>query len=187
MTRSDAAADHDADEPRHVVAQTMAPVVQAVIASALHAARERSGPGDVAHGLIAGLRHLRTAADEQGGYAVAAAIDTAVRTRILAENLEAARRDGRRPDPVALPAAGPALAVATAILENAADSCLAVNAHAPDNGPLEIAVFALTGQLIQHLGGAPDWRDVERELHRPSARHGAVSSAVLPAAGATVH
>lgn len=166
---------------------TMAPVVNAILATAVAAAVKRAKPSDVAHGIIAGLRLLRSAAEQEAGYTMATAIDTAIRTRLLVENLSALRTTGHAPTAVPLPPAGPGAASAAAIFVSAAESCLTVNAHAPDNGPLELAVFAFSTQLVQQLGGAPDWRDLCGELHRPSEKRDAAQAAALPAGGGTVH
>lgn len=157
------------------------PVVSAILATALAAAEKRASPGDVAHGVLAALRRLRATADEEAGDAMVAAIDAAIRQNLLTGGLT----DRRGPATIAaLPPVGPGAAAAAVIMESAAESCLAVNAHAPDNEPLEIAVNALTFQIGRHLGGAPGWEEVERELHRPLAHHGV--GAILPA-GAVIH
>lgn len=160
------------------------PVVGAVVASAVSAAEKRASPADVAYGVVAALRRLRAAADEEAGYAMAAAVDTAIRRNLLAGSLAELRRTGRNPPHVVLPTAGPGAASAAAIMESAADSCLAINAYAPDNGPFEAAVGVLTHQIGRHLDGEPAWESVERELHRPAAQSGGF---ILPLQGATVH
>lgn len=156
------------------------PVVGAILATAISAAEKRASRADVAHGVIAALRHLRATADEQAGDAMASAIDAAVRQHLPAKPLS---RAGAAMN--VLPPAGPGAAAAATIMESAADSCLAVNAHAPDNEPLEIAVNALTLQMLRHLDGPPEWETVERELQRPTERHGA--GPILPFRGVTVH
>lgn len=161
------------------------PVVSAILATAISAAEKRASSADVAHGVLAALRHLRAAADEEAGYTMAAAIDTTVRQHLLANVMAERRRVGHEPDEVLLPPAGPGASVAAAILESAADSCLAVNAHAPDNEPLEIAVNALAGQIGRHLNGLPAWPSVERELHK--SQEGRATAAVLPIDGVTIH
>jgi len=166
---------------------SMAPVVNAILGTAVAAAVKRADPNDVAHGIIAGLRLLRSAVEQEAGYAMATAIDTAIRTRLLVENLSALRTTGHAPTAVPLLPPGPGAAVAASIFVSAAESCLTVNAHAEDNGPLELAVFAFSSQLVQQLGGAPDWRDLVGELRRPSERRDAAQAAALPAGGGTVH
>lgn len=163
------------------------PVVTAIVTNAVAAAGKRGSAGDVAHGLIAGLRHLRAAVDEEAGYAMAAAIDQAIHSSLLAGNLERLRQTGSTPAPVPLPDPGPGANAAAVIVSSATDSCLAVNAHADDNRPLEHAVFILTSQLVNQLGGAPDWQALEKELHRPYGLNGPVAAAVLPVRGVTVH
>ncbi|MBP2299428.1 hypothetical protein [Azospirillum picis] len=147
--------------------ESLSPVVAAILGTAVAAAAKRGGSGDVARGLIAGLRILRATVEEEAGYTMAAAVDNAIRTRLLADNLSQLRVTGQKPEAVPLPVPGPGATAAAAIFESAAESCLTVNAHAEDNGPLEHAVFAFTAQLLQQLGGAPDWRSLAGELRRP--------------------
>ncbi|AWK87539.1 hypothetical protein [Azospirillum thermophilum] len=142
------------------------PVVAAILGTAVAAAAKRGGTGDVAHGLIAGLRILRSTVEEEAGYSMAAAVDTAIRTRLLVENMSRLRTTGQEPVAIPLPPPGPGATAAAAIFESAAESCLTVNAHAADNAPLEQAVFAFTTQLLQQLGGAPEWRDLSGALRR---------------------
>lgn len=188
MNPSDTPTNADAPaQPQVPEVDATLPVVNAIVATAVAAAGKRGSAGDVAHGLIAGLRHLRAAVDEEAGYAMAAAIDQAIRSSLLAGNLERLRLTGSTPVPVPLPDPGPGATAAAIIVSSATDSCLAVNAHADDNGPLEHAVFALTSQLVSQLGGAPDWPALEKELHRPYDLNGPVAAAVLPVRGVTVH
>lgn len=147
--------------------EAISPVIAAILGTSIAAAVRRGETGDLVHGLIAGLRVLRTTVEEEAGYTMAAAFDTAVRTRFLADNLAKLRTTGQAPAATALPDRGPDAAAVATIFENAAESCLTVNAHAEDNGPLEHAVFAFTTQLLQQLGGAPEWRCLVGELRRP--------------------
>ncbi|MCG5241787.1 hypothetical protein [Azospirillum doebereinerae] len=148
--------------------ESLSPVVAAILGTAVAAAAKRGASGDVARGLIAGLRVLRATVEEEAGYTMAAAVDTAIRTRLLVDNLAKLRTTGQEPEAIPLPAPGPGAGAAAAIFESAAESCLTVNAHAEDNGPLEHAVFAFTTQLLQQLGGAPEWRSLVGELRRAS-------------------
>lgn len=148
--------------------ESLSPVVTAILGTAVAAAAKRGASGDVVRGLIAGLRVLRATVEEEAGYTMAAAVDTAIRTRLLVDNLSKFRTTGLEPEAIPLPAPGPGATAAAAIFESAAESCLTVNAHAEDNGPLEHAVFAFTTQLLQQLGGAPEWRCLAGELRRPN-------------------
>ncbi|WP_247887351.1 hypothetical protein [Azospirillum sp. SYSU D00513] len=169
-------------------AASTSPVVGAILGTALNAASRRGSAPDVVHGLIAGLRLLRTAVEQEAGYAMAAAVDSAIRTRLLVDNLSKLRSSGIEPDSVPLPTPGPEATAAVAIFENAAKSCLAVNAHAEDNTPLEQALFAFTSQLLQELGGAPAWAELMRELRLSKEGQRVVAMAILPNDGAaTVH
>ncbi len=147
--------------------ESLSPVVTAILGTAVAAAAKRGASGDVARGLIAGLRVLRATVEEEAGYTMAAAFDTAIRTRLLVDNLAKLRTTGHEPEAIPLPAPGPAATATVAIFESAAESCLTINSHAEDNGPLEHAVFAFTTQLLQQLGGAPEWRCLAGELRRP--------------------
>lgn len=180
-----APADTAADEVAG--AQAMSPVVAAIVDSAAAAAAERAAPADVTHGLVGALRHLRAAIDDQAGFAMAASMDNAIQARIMVENLRVLRLSGSPPHPVRLPPVGASAVVATAIFESAAESCLAINALAPDNGPLEHAIVAFTAQLFEQLGGMPEWGELKAELHRPHGRAADIAAAVLPATGATLH
>ncbi len=146
---------------------SLSPVVTAILGTAVAAAARRGASGDVAHGLIAGLRVLRATVEEEAGYTMAAAVDTAIHTRLLVDNLAILRSTGHAPRAIPLPPPGPGASAATAIFENAAESCLTINGHAGDNRPLEQAVFAFTAQLLHQLGGAPEWRCLAGELRRP--------------------
>lgn len=162
--------DTGADAPNMPAeGESLSPVVAAILGTAVAAAAKRGGNGDVVRGLIAGLRILRATVEEEAGYTMAAAVDNAIRTRLLADNLSRLRVSGEKPQAVPLPDPGPGASAAAAIFESAAESCLTVNAHAEDNGPLETAVFAFTAQLLQQLGGAPEWRSLVGELRRPLA------------------
>lgn len=160
--------DTGADAPNQPAeGESLSPVVAAILGTAVAAAAKRGESGDVARGLIAGLRVLRATVEVEAGYTMAAAVDTAIRTRLLVDNLAKLRTTGQTPEAIPLPLPGPAATTTTAIFESAAESCLTVNAHAEDNGPLEHAVFAFTTQLLQQLGGAPEWRCLAGELRRP--------------------
>lgn len=180
-----APADTAAEEAKGM--RALSPVVAAIVDSAAAAAAERAPPADVTHGVVSALRHLRAAIDDQAGFAMAASMDNAIQARILVENLRTLRLSGSPPPPVRLPPVGASAVVASAIFESAAESCLAVNALAPDNEPLEHAIVAFTAQLFQQLGGMPEWGELKAELHRPHGRAADIAAAVLPATGATLH
>lgn len=165
----------------------LSPVVAAIINSAAAAAAQRADTADITHGLVSALRHLRAAIDDQAGFAMAASMDNAIQARIMVENLRGLRLSGSPPPPVRLPPVGAGAVVASAIFESAAESCLAVNALAPDNEPLEHAIVAFTAQLFQRLGGMPEWGELKAALHRPHGRASDIVAAVLPATGATLH
>lgn len=167
-------------------AAAMATVVKSILESAMTVASRRGGSGDVVHGLIAGLRLLRSVVEDEVGAAMVSAMDNAVRSRMLIEKMAQMRHSGRMPEPVSLPEPGHGLTATAAIFQSAAESCLTINAHAEDNGPLELAISGFSAQLLERLGGAPDWPELSRELRRPFERSLSVETTVLPEGG-TIH
>lgn len=166
---------------------TLAPVIGSIVSSAVAVAGRRAPPADVANGLLSALRRVRNAVDDQGGYAMAASIDGAIRTRMMADNLDILRRTGVVPQPRRLPPAGPSTAAAAAILASAVDSCLAVNAMTDDNAPLDFMVYLLSTHLLIHLGGAPEWGDLVSALHRSEATDVVVQASDALSESATLH
>jgi hypothetical protein len=131
--------------------------VQAVLQVAFRTAEARSSAEHVAIGVIAALRRLHAAVHEAGGEAMASFMRATLRDVILARNLECLRETTRVPQPVPLPAPTPSARFAIAVLEDAANSCLMLNALTPDNGCLHLAIRLLAERLIDTLGGAPDY------------------------------
>jgi hypothetical protein len=124
--------------------------IEAVIELAIRTARRRAPSGDIAMGLVAALRRIRAALDEESPI-MASQLDASVRDVVIAANL------GRRevPAPVALPEPGPAAAFASIVLDDAALTCLALNAHTEDNSALHAAICVFAARLVAELGGAP--------------------------------
>ena len=124
--------------------------IEAVIELAIKTARRRAPSGDVAAGLVAALRRIRAALDEESP-TMASQLDATVRDVLIAANL------GRRevPPPVPLPAPGAAAPFASIVLEDAALTCIALNAHTPDNSALHTAICVFAARLVAELGGTP--------------------------------
>jgi hypothetical protein len=124
--------------------------IEAVIELAIRTARRRAPSGDIAAGLVAALRRIRAALDEESP-TMASQMDATVRDVLIAAGL------GRRavPAPVALPEPGPAATFASIVLEDAALTCLALNAHTEDNSALHAAICLFAARLVAELGGAP--------------------------------
>jgi len=127
--------------------------IAAVVDLAIGTARRRASKGDVALGLIAALRRIRAALDEESP-ARAGQLDATVRDIVIAHNL------GRReiPASVALPEPGPGAALAITVLDDTAETCLALNAHTPDGSALQAAICLIAHRLLLELGGTPDIR-----------------------------
>jgi hypothetical protein len=125
--------------------------IEAIIELAIKTARRRASSDDIAAGLIAALRRIRAALDEESPK-MASQMDATVRDVLIAANL------GRReaPAPIAIPAPGHDAGFASLVLEDAALTCLALNAHTDDNSALHAAICLFAARLVAELGGAPD-------------------------------
>jgi hypothetical protein len=134
--------------------------IEAVIELAIKTARRRAPSGDIAAGLVAALRRMRAAVDEESP-ARASQLDATVRDVLIAANL------GRRevPAPVTLPEPGQAGGFASVVLEDAALTCLALNAHTEDNSALHAAICCFAARLVGELGGAPAIGAVLDRIH----------------------
>ena len=134
--------------------------------------RRAAADEEIALGIVAALRRLHAAAFESGGETTALRLRAALRDAIIAENLERLRRSRRTPPAVALPALQPGGRFAMAVLEDAVDSCLALQS----GGDLvDRASRLLIGRLIDVLGGAPSYGAIvdrvadAREMGQPAA------------------
>ena len=130
-------------------------LIDTVIASSLDRAARGAGRGDVAHGLLAGLRRIRGVVGAQAGYAAACAVADSIHDQILERSLESFGTA-----PVGLPTPGAKAARAATILEDAAMTCLTLNAYFPGNTALTLATRAMTQRLLETVGGAPAWGEV---------------------------
>ena len=134
-------------------------LINTVIASSIDRAASGAGKGDLAHGLLAGLRRIRGVVGAQAGYGAACAIGDSIHDQILERSLESFGTA-----PVGLPPPGTAGPRAAAILEDAAMTCLTLNAYFPGNTALTLATRAMTQRLIEAVGGAPAWSEVSAAL-----------------------
>ncbi len=142
-------------------------LIEAVIGSAFERAAQRAGAGDLAHGLLAALRRIRLVVDAQVGYSGACQIDDGIQDILVQRALAA--YDSTAPEAMPLPPFGPSTARAVAILEDAAMSCLALNAWFPGNSAVSLAVAVLTSRLVDCLGGVPDRDTVFSRLRKPAS------------------
>jgi hypothetical protein len=127
--------------------------IEALVDLTIKTARRRASAADTAIGIIAALRWIHAVLDEQGPL-FASQMDATVRDVLIAHNL--GRND--MPQAVPLPEPGAEAAFAVAVLEDAAQTCAALNAHTPDNSALFAAICLFATRLIATLGGTPDIR-----------------------------
>ena len=137
-------------------------LIQAVVGSALDRAAGAAGNGDLACGLLAALKRVRLVVSVQAGYSAACSLDDAIHAVFVERALETFGT--AEVPPVPLPTRGPPARRATLILEDAAMSCLTLNAYFPGNTAMTLAVTTLAGRLLDCLGGVQDWGCVIREL-----------------------
>ncbi|MEI6557174.1 MAG: hypothetical protein WCO00_02115 [Rhodospirillaceae bacterium] len=90
----------------------------------------------------------------------ACALDDNIHDQILERSLESF---GSKP--VALPPVGAQAARAATILEDAAMTCLTLNAYFPGNSALSLATRVMTQRLLETVGGAPEWGVISTALH----------------------
>ncbi len=137
-------------------------LISAVIGSALDRAARNAGNDDLACGLLAALKRIRTVVSVQAGYSAAFNLDDTIHA-VFVQRALAAFGTNALP-PVSLPVRGSATRRASAILEDAAMSCLTLNAYFPGNTAVTLAVSTLAERLIDCLGGIPDWGCIIQEL-----------------------
>jgi hypothetical protein len=161
-------------------------MIEPVIDHSLSLLPSRVEPGDIAYGILAALRRVRSALDEIGGYSLVSMLDAAIRDRLIIRNLRSYRAGeaivfGR------LPPSGATIGVAETIMVAAAETCLIYGADAPDVSGVLMVVFVLLDRLIETMGEAPEYGELARWL-RDDAE--AMSSVEIEAEGdlaASVH
>jgi len=139
-------------------------LIDEIVASAVACAAKRASNEDIVHGLLAGLRRLRSAVSSQAGYGAMRAFDDGIRGLLIDAAMEAAHGDETVAPPVSIPPRGPQTPRAEIILEDAAMSCLSVNAFGPGNAALGAAVRSFVAELLEQLHGAPSWAEAGQAL-----------------------
>ena len=139
-------------------------LVELVIASAFERAARDASDDDLVRGILAALRRIRITVGAQAGYSAACSLDDSIRELIVERALQRQDSDGDFPRTVTLPAPGPRSARACAIVEDAALSCIALNAFGPGNEMLSDAVRTFVALLLSRLHGVPDWLALHAEL-----------------------
>ena len=134
----------------------MMPTAEQILDNAWHAASQRATADGMTVAAVAALRRLHQVVDESAGETAAAVFRDSVRHLVYQANLRRVRIAREVPEPRPLPPAEPDARVACAILEDAANGCLALNAACEDNTPLCDAIEFLAERLFALLGGTPD-------------------------------
>jgi hypothetical protein len=142
----------------------MMPTTEQIIDNAWRAASQRASADEMAVATVAALRRLHQVVDESAGETAAAVFRDSVRYLVIQANLRRLRTARQVPEPRSLPEAEAGARVACAILEDAANGCLALNCAAEDNGPLCEATENLLERLFALLGGTPDVSVLTRRI-----------------------
>ncbi len=150
--------------------------LQSLIGTVITASIERAAmgatKGDLVHGLLAGLRRIRTVVGLQSGYGAACAVDDSIHDQMLERSLETFGAA-----PVGLPQPGAGAARAAAILEDAAMTCVTLNGYFPGNTAMTLAVWAMTERMLVVAGGVPHWRVISALLRCHEAEDEDVAAA----------
>ncbi len=133
-------------------------VIAAILETTVQTAQRRGASKElVALGIIAALRRIH-AAVEEASEAMALGVRATILNLITARNLERLRGTKTTPVPAPLPEAGSSQDWAViALFEDAANSCLALNAFMAGNDAIDQAILLLTERLIAVLGAPPDY------------------------------
>jgi hypothetical protein len=161
-------------------------MIEPVIDHSLTIANSRASVGDVAHGLIAALKRIRSAVEEVGGYTMVSILDGAIRDRLIIRGLRAVR-SGEPELPATIPVPGPRALMIETIMVAAADTCVIYGADEPDVTGLLYAAFMLVDRLIEALHAAPTCDDLLACLRADDERDEVVFADVEEPAFASVH
>ena len=138
--------------------------VETIIDSAWRAASNRSNSAELACGVIAALRRLRQVIEDNAGETASGIFLASVRQVVMQTTLRNIRHQRKLPDPMPIPRSRPESRIACAILEDAANACLALNCQAEDNSPLCEATERLLNRLFDLLGGTPDTDEITSRI-----------------------
>jgi len=134
-------------------------MIEPVIDHSLTLANSRASVGDVAHGLIAALKRIRSAIEETGGYTMVSILDGSIRDRLILRGLRAVRA-GETERPATIPVSGPRALMIETIMVAAADTCVIYGADQPEVTGLLYTAFILVDRLIEVLHAAPTCDDL---------------------------
>jgi hypothetical protein len=134
-------------------------MIEPTIDHSLTIANRRAPADDVAHGLIAALKRIRSAIEEVGGYGMVSIMEGAIRDRLIIRGLRNVRA-GESETPARIPVAGARGLVAETIMVAAAETCVIYSADEPDLSGLLYIGFMLVDRLIEVLQAAPTCDDL---------------------------
>lgn len=134
----------------------MMPTAESILDNAWRAASQRATASDMAFATVTALRRFHQVVGESEGDTAAAAFRDGIRNVVARANVRRLRILRHLPDPKPLPEPRQAARVACAILEDAANGCLALYCTAEDDAPLCDATELLLERLFALLGGTPD-------------------------------
>ena len=161
-------------------------MIEPVIDHSLTIVNNRASVGDVAHGLIAALKRIRSAVEEVGGYTMVSILDGAIRDRLIIRSLRAVR-SGEPEMPAVIPVAGSRALLTETIMVAAAETCVVYGAGEPDVTGLLYAAFMLLDRLIEALHAAPTCDDLLACLRADDERDEIVFADEPEPAHASVH
>ncbi len=136
--------------------------IHRMIGASVRTAAKLSGRDAAVSGILSGLRHLRDVVTLQGGEDAARVFDDQVREHVLGRVLTTIKTPAAEPITIMLPKA--AEARAGAIMRDVSESCLVLNTVARDEGVFTYTMTGLLDQLIDQLGGMPNWAELQDAL-----------------------
>lgn len=137
--------------------------IHRMIGASVKTAVRLSGRDAVVAGILSGLRHLREVVVQQGGDDAARIFDDQVREHVLGRLLSNMRGPGE-PITVMLPKPDLVEHRAAAIMRDVSESCLVLNSVSRDEGVFTHTLTGLLDQLIDQLGGMPNWAELQDAL-----------------------
>jgi hypothetical protein len=161
-------------------------MIEPVIDHSLTIANNRAGVGDVAHGLVAAVKRVRSAIEEIGGYTMVSILDGAIRDRLIIRGLRAARA-GEQELPAVMPIPGPRSQATEKIMVACAETCVIYVAGEPDMSGLLYTAFMLVDRLIEVLHAAPTCDDLLACLQADDERDEVVFADDVEEVSASVH
>jgi hypothetical protein len=137
--------------------------IHRMIGASVRTAARLSGREATVSGILSGLRHLRDVVAHEGGEEAVRVFDDQVREHVLGRLLSTMKGKGE-PITVLLPKAVGPEPRAGAIMRDVSESCLVLNTVSRDEGVFTYTMTGLLDQLIDQLGGLPNWSELQDAL-----------------------